>query len=239
MQLPLTSKLEEELSQKKKELSILYKLNEYLASGYLDHLLSLIVNLTDALINCDICSIMVLNEEGDSLVVTTAHSLDNDYLKARSIKICESLSGQALLKRRALQWRDVTTEPLFYYHAMALKLGLRSLLSVPMLVKERPFGVINFYTKVIRTFSEEEIQFAQAVANLVALSNERIHLKKEVQLSKKNLEERKVIEKAKGILMKLKNYSEEEAFSNLRKTSMVSRKSMVEVANAIILADNI
>lgn len=235
MQLPLASKLEEELSQKKKELSILYKLNEYLASGYLDHLLSLIVNLTDALINCDICSIMVLNEEGDSLVVTTAHSLDEDYLKPRSIKICDSLSGQALLKRRALQWADVTRERLFYHHSMAIKLGLKSLLCVPMLVKEKPFGVINFYTKTVRTFSDEEIQFAQAVANLVALSNERIHLKKEVQLSKKNLEERKTIEKAKGILMKLKNYSEEEAFNNLRKTSMASRKSMIEVANAIIL----
>jgi AmiR/NasT family two-component response regulator len=53
------------------------------------------------------------------------------------------------------------------------------------------------------------------------------------------LESRKLVEKAKGILMKQKNISEDEAYNILRKQSMDRRKSLKEVAEAIILANEL
>ena len=50
------------------------------------------------------------------------------------------------------------------------------------------------------------------------------------------LNERKIIEKAKGILIKEHNISEEEAYNKLRKLCMDKRTSMVEIAKVMILA---
>jgi response regulator NasT len=53
------------------------------------------------------------------------------------------------------------------------------------------------------------------------------------------LETRKIIERAKGILMKRQSLSEPEAFSLIQKKSMDMRKPMVEIAEAVILSQEI
>ena len=50
------------------------------------------------------------------------------------------------------------------------------------------------------------------------------------------LEDRKVIDRAKGILMKLKGLSEEDAYALLRKTAMNENKKIAEVAQSVIMA---
>ena len=56
------------------------------------------------------------------------------------------------------------------------------------------------------------------------------------QILQEQLETRKKIERAKGILMKEENLTEEEAYKKMRKFSMDKRKNMKEIAEAIILA---
>ena len=60
-------------------------------------------------------------------------------------------------------------------------------------------------------------------------------LKKEVEETKKKLEERKVIERAKGIVMAKYTLSEEEAYKKMRDLSMQKRISMFKLAEIIIL----
>lgn len=69
--------------------------------------------------------------------------------------------------------------------------------------------------------------------------HEFIALQKENENLKKTIEARRVIEQAKGILMKRQGLSEAEAFSLIQKKSMDSRKSMVEIAGAIILTEEL
>lgn len=64
-------------------------------------------------------------------------------------------------------------------------------------------------------------------------------LKEENEKLKKALEERKLIDKAKGIVMKKEGVAEDEAYRRIQKLSMDKRKKMVEIAEAIILADEI
>jgi response regulator NasT len=61
-------------------------------------------------------------------------------------------------------------------------------------------------------------------------------LQDELDRTKSALEERKVIDRAKGILMKAKNMSEEEAYALLRKTAMNEKKKIAEVAQSVIIA---
>ena len=64
-------------------------------------------------------------------------------------------------------------------------------------------------------------------------------LRQEISELKDNLESRIILEKAKGILMKNRNLSEEEAYQQLRRRSMEKRISLKKVAEAVILADEI
>jgi response regulator NasT len=61
-------------------------------------------------------------------------------------------------------------------------------------------------------------------------------LRDELERAKSALEDRKVIDRAKGILMKAKNLSEEQAYALLRKTAMNENKKIADVAQSVITA---
>ena len=61
-------------------------------------------------------------------------------------------------------------------------------------------------------------------------------LEGELEQAKTALEERKVIDRAKGILMKMKSLSEEEAYTLMRKTAMNEKKKIADIAQSIITA---
>jgi two-component system, response regulator / RNA-binding antiterminator len=61
-------------------------------------------------------------------------------------------------------------------------------------------------------------------------------LEGELEQTKSALEDRKVIDRAKGILMKVKNLTEEEAYALMRKTAMNEKKKIAEIAQSIITA---
>jgi len=59
-------------------------------------------------------------------------------------------------------------------------------------------------------------------------------LRSELEETKTALQERKIVDRAKGILMKAKNLSEESAYALLRKTAMDEQKKIADVAQAVI-----
>ena len=95
-------------------------------------------------------------------------------------------------------------------------------------------GVMAYLIKPLR---EEEL--APTIEMAISRFAEFISLRKENNDLKKTLEARKTIERAKGILMKTQKLSEADAFSLIQKRSMDMRKSMAEIAQAIILTEEI
>lgn len=91
-------------------------------------------------------------------------------------------------------------------------------------------GVVGY---VVKPFRETELM------PVIELSLSRFEefrsLEREVGSLKDALETRKVVERAKGVLMEVHGLRESEAFHRIRKTSMDARKSMKEVAEAILL----
>jgi response regulator NasT len=61
-------------------------------------------------------------------------------------------------------------------------------------------------------------------------------LQRELADAKSELEQRKIVERAKGILMKMKGISEEEAFALLRQTAMNEKKKMSDIAQSVVTA---
>lgn len=91
-------------------------------------------------------------------------------------------------------------------------------------------GVVGY---VVKPFREAELMPVIEVA--MARFDEFVALERELGDLKEALESRKVVERAKGILMEVHGLRETEAFHRIRRTSMDSRKSMREVAEAILL----
>lgn len=91
-------------------------------------------------------------------------------------------------------------------------------------------GVVGY---VVKPFRETELM--PVIELSLARFEEFRSMEREVGDLKEALETRKVIERAKGVLMEVHGLRESEAFHRIRKTSMDARKSMKEVAEAILL----
>jgi AmiR/NasT family two-component response regulator len=104
-------------------------------------------------------------------------------------------------------------------------------------VKDKVIGVINCYTSYPHEFNETERAILTAVASQAAICIENTELIVKTKVIQEELETRKLLERAKGALMKHHDLSEEEAFKRIRKASMDSRKTMREIAEAILLAN--
>ncbi|MCL5987106.1 MAG: GAF domain-containing protein [Actinobacteria bacterium] len=231
------ARLYEEMKRKALQVEALSALSKNIASNlYLKEILQLIVTMTAELLQSKICSIMLLSSDKKELIIEATQSLSQEYISKPNISVNNSISGRAALQKRPVCVLDVTIEPDFLYPEIARKEGFCSLLSVPMMVKEDIIGVINCYTEKLHEFSEEEIAIVQAVANQAAIAIKNTQLMEELVETKKALETRKVLEKAKGILMKELNVDENTAHKMIHKKSMDSCKPVKEIAEAIILA---
>jgi signal transduction protein with GAF and PtsI domain len=231
------ARLYDEMKKKALQVEALSALSRNIASNlYLKEILQLIVTMTAELMQSKICSIMLLSPDKKELIIEATQSLSQEYVSKPNISVNNSISGRAILQKRPVSVLDVTREPDFLYPEMARKEGLCSLLSVPMMVKEDVIGIINCYTEKPHEFSEEETAIVQAVANQAAIAIQNTQLMEELVETKKALETRKVLEKAKGILMKELNIDEDTAHKMIHKKSMDSCKPVKEIAEAIILA---
>ncbi|MFH1406510.1 MAG: GAF and ANTAR domain-containing protein [Candidatus Omnitrophota bacterium] len=230
-------KLREELRKKELQIETLSKVAGVLSSDmYLKEILDLIVSMTAQMMDSKICSIMLLNEDNDELIIMATQSLSELYRNKPSIKIGKSISGIAVKEKRPVTVSDVTNDQRYMYPDIAKKEGLVSMVSVPMMVKNKVIGVINSYTSKKHKFTGEEIRVLQAVANQAAVTIENTKLFDKARAMEEALEARKLIERAKGILTREHSISEDAAFRMIQKESMDSRKSMRDIAEAIVLA---
>ncbi|MGQ0811201.1 MAG: GAF domain-containing protein [Nitrospiraceae bacterium] len=222
------------------QLETLSQVSETVASNRLiDDMLQLIVTMTAQMMSSKICSIMLLDDTTSELRIVATQSLSEQYRRKPNLKMGQSISGRAVQERRPIIVADVTKEQDYMYPEMARKEGLCSLLSVPMMMRDKAVGVVNSYTSVSHEFSTEEVKLLQAIANQAAIAIEHTTLMEKSFEMQEALAVRKLLDRAKGYLMRSKKLSEEDAFRLIQRQSMDLRKSMREIAEAILLASEI
>jgi signal transduction protein with GAF and PtsI domain len=231
------ARLYEETKKKAQQIETLSKVSKTIASShYLEEMLHLIVSMVAETMNAPVCSIMLLDEKNQELVLKATQSHSPAYLKKPNIKVHRSLIGKVVLERRPLVIRNVTEEKGYVNQELARQADLRSLVAVPMMIKDKVIGVFNLYTNQERDFAQEEIQLIFTIANQAAVAIENTKLMSETMAMQEALETRKLIERAKGILIRSQKMTEEEAYRRIQQKSMNLRKSMREISEAIILA---
>ncbi|HOK41010.1 MAG TPA: GAF and ANTAR domain-containing protein [bacterium] len=230
-------KLKTEIKKYSTQFSTLTEISKMIVSGnYLKEILHLIVVMTAEVLNSKIVSIMLLDEEKQELFIEATQSLSEEYIKKPPIKVGESISGKAVKEKKPITVLNVVEEPQYQYKEIAKKEGIVSMLAVPMLIKEKVLGVINCYTTTQHHFTDDEIRMLQSVANQAAAAIENTKLMEEIIATREALETRKIIERAKGILMKDLNIDEERAYKIINRQSMNTGKTMKEISEAIILS---
>ncbi len=219
-----------------KQIEALSSISRVISSDlYLEDILRLIVTVSAQVLKSKICSLMLIDQKTGKLVIRATQSVSEEYNKKPPLIIGEGIVGRVARENRPRVVFNILKEKEYKYKKIVKKEGLCSLLSVPLAVKGKVIGVINNYTSFPHRFSKTEVNILTTVANQAAIVIENANLLVQSKIIKEELEARKLIERAKGILMKEKGLSEEKAFRKMQKTSMNLRKSMRDIAEAIIL----
>ena len=223
-----------------KHIEALTRISKAITSDrYIEDILRLVVTVTAETMRSKICSLWLLDDSDHALKLRATQSISEDYLKERSLKIGEGIVGQVALTRKARSVPSVLKEPDYKEKELARKEGLVSMLSVPMVVKDRVIGVINCYTSYPHEFTETEKNVLITVASEAAVAIENTELMVKTRVIQEELETRKVGERAKEILMRRRDMKAAEAYRWIQKRSMDARKSMREISEAILLTEEV
>ena len=204
---------------------------------YIEDILRLVVTVTAEAMHSKICSLWLLDNSDNALKLRATQSISEDYLKERSLKMGEGIVGQVALTQNPRAVLNVLEEPEYKEKDLARKEGLVSMLSVPMVVKDTVIGVVNCYTSYPHDFTETEKNVLTTVANEAAVAIENTELIVKTKVIQEELESRKLIERAKDILMTQRGLSGTEAYRWIQKRGMDTRKSMREISEAIVLTE--
>lgn len=159
------------VEQRASRLSALSEISRTITSDlYLEEILQLIVAMTAETMNFKICSVMLLDESKEELVIKATQSHSRAYTRKPNVKLTESVAGRAVVERRPITIRDVRKTPGYQYPDIARREGLCSLIALPLMVKKDIIGVLNCYTATPHEFTEEEISLCTALANQAAIS---------------------------------------------------------------------
>ncbi len=202
---------------------------------YLEDILRLIVTVTAEVMGSKICSLMLIDEEHQELVIRATQSISEEYVKKSPLKIGEGIAGKVAKDNKPRTVLDVTHELEYKYQDMAKREGLCSLACIPLSVKGKVIGVINCYTATPHEFTNEELELLTIVANQSAIIIENTELIVKTRVIQEELEIRKRLERAKGILIKEEGLTEEEAYLKIQHYATAKRISIREVSEAIIL----
>lgn len=209
---------------------------------FLEDLLKLIVMVTAKVTGVEICSLWLIDEgeKSPKIRLKATQSIDPEYVKDRALNLDEGVVGYVVSNKRPMVIADVLRNPRFKEREMARKLGLVSMVGVPLKLRdEKIIGVLNCFTATPHAFSDTEINLLTAVANQAALAILNTELMVKTRVIQEELETRKMVERAKEILMHRRSIKGDEAFRWLQKRSMDSRKPLRHIAEAVILSEDI
>lgn len=135
------ARLYDQMKRKALQVETLSLVSETVASNRLiEDVLQLLVTMTAQMMNSKICSIMLLDQVSGELRIEATQSLSEQYRRKPNLKVGQSISGRAVQDRRPIIVADVTKEQDYMFPDLAKKEGLCSMVSVPMMVRRRPWG---------------------------------------------------------------------------------------------------
>jgi len=124
--------------------------------------LHLIVQSTCVTTGSKGCSLMLLDEKNERLEVKSSYGLSDQYVGKGPVWADQSISET--LKGKPIIIEDAIRDPRVQYPDEARREGIASIISLPVILRERVIGVLRLYTSVPCRFTEDDIDFLSAIA---------------------------------------------------------------------------
>lgn len=231
---------QEMLNNKAVELETFIKISKLVISNSsLEEILNTIVKTVAEITGSKMCLIILFNGGENKLYLKASYGLKEEYHNRLDLILGENIGSIIVEEKRPVAVMNISEDNRFISPEIAQKESLCSMLAVPMILKDKVTGVICLYTAQVRKFAESEIDKLQTIANQTVMVVENSNLLKRAVDAEEALESRKLIERAKGILMKTQGMDEDDAYRTIHRKSMDMRRSMKEIAEAIILSNEI
>lgn len=227
---------------------LLHRISNIVASELsLDEMLGEIVGLTVQTTECDACLVYLIEKETGDIVLRASqlpHAADLGNLR---LQMGEGVTGWVAEHKSVVALpENAFADSRFKFQQSLIEDTYEAFLSVPLVSGGDLIGVINVHHRQKHRHTAEEISLLSFIGEQMggaitkwALAEQNVKLIEETQEMKRQLETRKLVERAKGILQQRHALSEEEAYLRLRNESRRLRRPMRDLAEAIIMAEEL
>ena len=230
------------------DVSVLHRVSRIISSERsLDEMLGEIVGLASRVTGCDACLVYLIDEGSGEFVLRASLVPHAEDLGNLRMKMGEGVTGWVAEHQSPVSLSaNAAKDPRFKNFPTLVEDTYEAFMSVPVITAGKAIGVINVHHREQHPHSAEEISTLQFIGEQMGtaiakslLEEENARLTEETAEAKRQLETRKVVERAKGILQRRENITEEEAYLRMRNESRRLRRPMKELAEAIILAEEL
>ena len=200
----------------------------------LDRVLDFAVDL----VKCDSCFIYVLS--GEDLVLRASKNPHQELLDRLKLRIGQGITGWVAEHREPVAvFKEAFKDPRFQRFNELPEDKYEAFLSVPLFSRGRLVGVMNLQHRDPHVYTEREIRLLATVGSLAGAEIELARLETQNSDLSQQLETRKIVERAKGILQRDLGLTEEQAYLSIQRQSRQKRKTMKEIAEAIVLSEEV
>jgi two-component system, response regulator PdtaR len=230
------------------QIALFHRISNIVSSELsLDEMLGEIVGLTAQVTDCDACLVYLLDRDTDEVVLRASQLPHAAALGTLRMKVGEGVTGWVAEHKAVVALSSKAgNDARFKRFQTLVEDTYEAFLSVPLVSGGDVIGVINVHHRQHHDHTRDEIslltfvgeQMGGAISKSV-LSDANARLLEETLEMKRQLETRKLVERAKGILQQRYGLSEEEAYLRLRNESRRLRRPMKDLAEAIILAEDL
>ena len=208
------------------------------AADPLHTVLERILEFVTTMIPCDSCFLYTL--EGEKLVLRASRNPHADIVDSLGIKLGQGITGWVAEHREPVAIASRASEdPRFAKYKNIPEDTFEAMLCTPIVCATRVIGVINLQHRLSYSHSSVEIRLLSLIGYLVGAEIERARLDTENLQLADRLETRKAIDRAKGLLQRDLNLSESDAYRMMQRESRQRRRTMREIAEALLLNDDI
>ena len=208
------------------------------SSAPLDVVLLEVVEFVISVVKCDSCLVYVL-EDGD-LMLRASKNPHPELVNRLKLKLGQGITCWVAQHCEPVAVSSNATEdPRFKMFNELPEDRFEAFLSVPIVSGGRLVVVINVPNRAPHQYSPREISLTATVGFTVGAEVERARLEGENSMLSALIESRKIVERAKGILQREMNISEEDAYRKMQRESMQRRKSLKEIAEAVLMIESL
>lgn len=230
------------------QVALLHRISNIVSSDLtIDEMLGEIVGLTVQVTGCDACLVYLIERDTSEMVLRASQVPHKEDLGMLRIKMGEGVTGWVAEHKSIVALPEhASADSRFKRFQALVEDTYEAFLSVPLITGGEVIGVINVHHREKHEHSRDEIALGSFIGEQMGgaiskalLAEENTRLLEEKEEMKRQLEIRKLVERAKGILQHRYSLTEEEAYLRLRNESRRLRRPMKELAEAIILAEDL